>query len=48
MSSYITKDCSLKLQQSAQLEEQYKNNGLTNNCDMQLKVSCLSNHQAYI
>ena len=28
---YITKDCFLKLQESAQLEEQYKNDGLRNN-----------------
>ena len=28
---YITKDCFLKLQHSAQLEEQYKNDSLRNN-----------------
>ena len=45
---YITKDRLLKLQQSAQLEEQYNNDGLRNNYGMRLKVSCLRNHQEYI
>ena len=43
---YIYKDSLLKLQQSAQLVEQYNNDGLRNNYGMRLKVSCLCNHQA--
>ena len=38
----------LKLQQSAQLEEQYNNDGLSNNYGMWFKVSWLCNHQANI
>ena len=44
---YITKDRLLKLQQRAELEEQYNNYDLRNNYGMRLKVSCLRNHQAY-
>ena len=44
----ISKDELLKLQQRAQLEEQYNNDVLKNNCGIRLKVSCLRNHQAYI
>ena len=41
----------LKLQQSAQLEEQYNNDnndGIWNNYGIPLKVLCLCNHQLYI
>ena len=44
----MTDDRLLKRQQSAQLDEQYNKNGLRNNYGMQLKVSCLCNHQAHI
>ena len=44
----ITKDGLFKLQQSAQLEEQYKNDGLRNYYGIRLKVSYLGKHQAYI
>ena len=45
--SYMYKHL-LKLQQSAQLEEQYNNDGLSNNYGMWFKVSWLCNHQANI
>ena len=38
----------MKLLQRAELEEQYKNDGLRNNYGMRLKVSCLRIYQAYI
>ena len=44
----ITRDRLLKLQQSAQLEEQYNNDVSRNNYGVRLKVSCLCNYQAYV